>query len=112
MKDFIELAAESARELEAAYSDKPKLELIAWLQIALQRESMVATAYDNTYVEGQLDGWQEQYNLDQMVIDVVRRALTGVWAQENAHQGYFRAMMKCIDLQTHWLIESTTSWWR
>jgi hypothetical protein len=80
MKDFIELAAESARELEAAYSDKPKLELIAWLQIALQRESMVATAYDNTYVEGQLDGWQEQYNLDQMVIDVVRRALTGVWA--------------------------------
>ena len=88
MKDFIELAAESARELEAAYSDKPKLELIAWLQIALQRESMVATAYDNTYVEGQLDGWQEQYNLDQMVIDVVD-AHSRVYGQENAHQDIF-----------------------
>jgi hypothetical protein len=97
MKNFIEIAADAAKELEEEYADKPEMEFIAWLFIALQRESMVSVAYDDSFVEGQLVEWQKEYGLSQKVIDAVRRALRGVWSQEKAHQSYFNAMLSGID---------------
>jgi hypothetical protein len=97
MKNFIEIAADAAKELEEEYADKPEVEFIAWLFIALQRESMVAVAYDDSFVEGQLVEWQKEYGLSQKVIDAIRRALRGVWSQEKAHQSYFKAMLSGID---------------
>jgi hypothetical protein len=97
MKDFTEIAADAAHELQRVYTDRPDLELVAWLQIALQREAMVSEAYDNAFVSKQLAVWKKDFNIDQEVINVVARTLTGVWAQENGHQGYFKALLRGIN---------------
>lgn len=97
MKDFIEIAADAAKELEEEYAGKPEMEFITWLFIALQRESMVSVAYDDSFVEGQLVGWQKEHGLSEKVIEAVHRALRGVWSQEMAHQSYFESMLSGID---------------
>src|SRR5882762_10437579 len=97
MRNFIEIAAEAARELEEEYAGKPEMEFIAWLHIALQREAMVSEAYGDSYVEGQLAEWAAEFDIDESVIKVIRLALAAVWTQESAHQSYFRAMLEGIN---------------
>lgn len=97
MKDFIELARDAAYELSRTYFGRPELELVAWLQIALQREAMVSAAYDDAFVMAQLAVWKNDAKIDQKVLEVIARTLTGVWAQENGHQGYFKALLKGIN---------------
>jgi hypothetical protein len=96
-QDFTEIAADAAHELEKKYHGRPDLELVAWLQIALQREAMVSEAYDGAFVDSQLAVWKKGFGIDQKVVEVVARTLMGVWAQENGHQGYFKALLRGIN---------------
>jgi hypothetical protein len=98
MKNFIEIAAEAAEQLTKTYFDKPETEFIVWLNIALQREAMVSVAYDTKFVNQQLLNWQKKLSIPNESIKAVRNTLVSVWAQESAHQSYFRAMLNGISV--------------
>jgi hypothetical protein len=97
MKNFIEIAADAAEELEEKSDGKPETEFIAWMRIALQREAMVTVMYQDKRVKAQLDAWAKEKKVPASVVDVILRALVAVWAQESGHQAYFQAMLKAID---------------
>jgi hypothetical protein len=58
---------------------------------------MVSEAYDDKFVRSQLEAWGADVDLDDAVLDVIRRALMGVWTQEKAHQSYFQAILEGIN---------------
>src|ERR1700738_4198547 len=97
MKNFIELAAEAARELEQDSEGNKETEFIAWLHVALQRESMVAVAYQKDRVKAQLDAWAEEKSISTEVVEIVLLALVSGWGQENGHKKYFETILKGID---------------
>jgi hypothetical protein len=97
MKNFIELAAEAAHELEQESEGNKETEFLAWLHVALQRESMVAVAYQKDRVKAQLNAWAEEKSISTEVVDIVLRAFIHVWAQERGHQKYFETVLQGID---------------
>jgi hypothetical protein len=97
VKTFIELAEEAAVKLQQDSGGNMEKEFIAWLHVALQREAMVAVAYQEDRVRVQLEKWANTYSISSDVVEIILRALVAVWAQESAHREYFEAMFKAID---------------
>lgn len=86
------IAAEIIREtdkLRTSYAEKfrddPDAELLAWLQLAVQREAMVCYLYDDKRRNARLK------SNDGEVANVVRDVLTLIWQQESTHAGELAA---------------------
>jgi hypothetical protein len=96
MKDFREIAEDAAKKLRADSKNDDMTEFLAWLDVALKREAMVSVVYRDERVEKHLDAWAEEFKVAEPVKKIIMTALLGVWAQEEAHQSYFKTMLRGI----------------
>lgn len=96
MKNFREIAEDAANKLRADSKNDDMAEFLAWLDVALKREAMVSAVYRDDRVQEHLDAWAEEFNVAEPVKEVIMTALLDVWAQEEAHQSYFKTMLRGI----------------
>jgi hypothetical protein len=74
-------------QYQANYVGDPDAELLAWLQIAVQREAMVCYLYDQTTRDKRLADAEGD------VVEVARDALTLIWQQEKSHAAELAARL-------------------
>ena len=85
--EFLELSRAVAADLAAEFRSDPRGELAAWLHIALERESMVASLYQRHSVESRLEPLPKR--LARAAIALV----SGVCANEEKHVVAIRALL-------------------
>ncbi len=88
-------AKRAADNLAEFYADAPHLEFLAWIQIALRRESMVVEAYSNRYLNGHLEKLAS-IHADRSIITIISDAISSAWAQEAGHKAYFEAILRSV----------------
>jgi hypothetical protein len=72
-------------DFRARFEGDADAELLAWLQLAVQREAMVSHLYGRACRDRRLEG------LEGSAVAVVRDALTLIWQQEASHTGMLAA---------------------
>jgi hypothetical protein len=72
---------------QSDYAGDPDAELLAWLQIAVQREAMVCYLYNEATRNRRLADAEGD------VVEVTRDALTLIWQQEQSHAGELAARL-------------------
>jgi len=72
---------------QADYAGDPDAELLAWLQIAVQREAMVCYLYNEATRNKRLAESEGE------VVEVTRDALTLIWQQEQSHAAELAARL-------------------
>ena len=90
---FAEIAGEAFKK---KFEGDPEGEMLAWLYAAQQREAMVAMAYSPENVARALRATAALLHVRDDVVDVIEQALGSVWAQENAHDAYLKAVLRVI----------------
>src|SRR5262245_49684601 len=95
-KDFLQLAADAAAQLQHDCDGLPEMEFLTWLRIALKREAMVSIAYDRSFVADQLRKWQRDRGIHGDVVSAVQTAISNVWVQEETHQRYFALILESV----------------
>jgi hypothetical protein len=82
LQDIIAHILRETREVgnrfEREFADDPDGELLAWLELAVQRETMVTYLYERANVDERLSGREG-------AVKVARDALTLIWQQEKSH---------------------------
>jgi hypothetical protein len=96
VKNFREIAEDAAKKLRADSKNDDMAEFLAWLDVALKREAMVSVIYRDDRVKKHLDAWAEEFKVAEPVKEIIMTALLDVWAQEEAHQSYFKTMLRGI----------------
>jgi len=87
MEELIELSRGVAADLAAEFRGDPCGELAAWLQIALEREGLVASLYERQSIEGRLK------SLPKSVARGARAKVNGICANEETHVAVIRALL-------------------
>lgn len=87
MEALIELSRAVAADLAAEFRDDPRAELAAWLHIALEREAMVASLYQEQSVESRLKF------LPQSLARSTIAKVNAICANEEAHVTVIRALL-------------------
>jgi hypothetical protein len=85
--EFLELSRAVAADLATEFHDDPRGELTAWLHIALERESVVASLYQRHSVETRFEPLPKR--LSRAAIAIV----SGVCANEEKHVSAIRALL-------------------
>jgi hypothetical protein len=85
-------AAEVADVVARAHEGQPLAELVVWLQMALRREASVGEVYGAGNLEARLG----RLRAPRAILDLVRTAIFGVWAQERAHAAYLEAVLAVL----------------
>src|SRR4051794_31372156 len=93
--EIVQFANRAANDLAVEFHDDPKGEFIAWLHVALEREAMVAAAYDPDHLERHLSRLKATESVPDVVLTLLHRTIGDVWAQEEGHTAYIRA---CIEI--------------
>ncbi|HXQ23537.1 MAG TPA: ferritin-like domain-containing protein [Candidatus Acidoferrales bacterium] len=87
MEALIELSRAVAADLAAEFRDDPHAELAAWLHIALEREAMVASLYQEQSVESRLK------SLPKSLARSTIAKVNAICANEEAHVTVIRALL-------------------
>lgn len=87
MEALIALSRAVAADLAAEFRDDPRAELAAWLHIALEREAMVASLYQEQSVESRLK------SLPRSLARSTIAKVNAICANEEAHVTVIRALL-------------------
>jgi hypothetical protein len=87
MEALIALSRAVAADLAAEFRDDPRAELAAWLHIALEREAMVASLYQEQSVESRLK------SLPKSMARSTIAKVNAICANEEAHVTVIRALL-------------------
>jgi len=79
-----------AEKLAETFADDPSAELSAWISLAHQREAMVVELYAGDAQKSRLSNVSGPPEL----IDIVRRTVSGIWAQEASHTALMGSLRK------------------
>jgi hypothetical protein len=93
--ELVAYADTAAAELRQKFENEPEAECVAWLEIALEREAMVGEAYDDEHLDKHLDRLRK-LGVDPAVVELLRKTIGHVWAQEESHTVFIRSMLKVI----------------
>jgi hypothetical protein len=94
-KEIVAYAAKAADLLREKFQNEPEAEFVAWLEIALEREAMVGVAYDPSHLAEHLRRLEAQ-DINQEVLERLRRTIGDVWAQEKGHTAYVKSILDVV----------------
>jgi len=78
-------------QLATQFADDPKGELDCWVATAQQREAMVVQVYNAMNLERRVP---DQSIVEAPIIDLVRKTIGSIWAQETSHAALMAALRR------------------